>query len=288
MSDRVEVIDTHVHIVAQDEQAYPLNPAGLPGAWYREAPYSAEAFIDCMHDAGVDRAVLVQPVGAYSFDNRYTADSMQAHPGLFAGACCVDVNGPQPGAELRHWLQERGMQGVRLFALDLEGPGWLAEPVAQPLWECAAELGAHVIVTIFPHQFPQLRAMLQRYPQVRVSMDHCGFPPVNGPPWSDSAALTDLVEYDNLYLKVTSHVFHSVIDQGYHPSQWVQHLVSHFGADRLMWGSDFSQTHGAGYVELVVLAREAFAGLPAADRDLCMGGTAARLWPVLQPAAAVP
>ncbi len=282
MSDNIQIIDTHVHVVAEDEAAYPLKPGGLPGAWYREAPCSAEAFVSCMSDAGVSKAVLVQPVGAYSYDNRYTADSVAAHPQFFAGACCVDVNGPDPGAELRYWIEERGMHGVRLFALDLEGPGWLDKEEARPLWECADELEAHVIVTIFPHQFPQLRKMLERYPNVRVSMDHCGFPSVLGPPWSDSASLTELVKYENLYLKITSHVLHSVIDQGHTGAEWVEHLVANFGADRLMWGSDFSQTHSGSYKELVELGKEAFSGLTTKDQQLCLGGTALRLWPCLQ------
>lgn len=283
MNDSVEIIDTHVHVVAQDEEAYPLSSAGSPDAWYRKAPYSAEAFISCMGDAEVAKAVLVQPVGAYSFDNRYTADSVAAYPHLFAGACCVDVNGPDPVAQLRYWIEERGMHGVRLFALDLEGTGWLEKPVAQPLWECADELAAHVIVTVFTHQLPQLRAVLTRYPQIRVSLDHCGFPSVNGPPWSDSATLTDLVEFENLYLKVTSFVLHSVLDKANNPAEWVAYLVAHFGANRLMWGSDFSQTHSASYSELVDLARDSFGGLSAADQSLCLGGTAASLWPCLQP-----
>lgn len=282
MTDSFEIIDAHVHVVAADEETYPLNPAGLPGAWYREAPYSAEAFMSCMDDAGVARAVLVQPVGAYSFDNRYTADSVQAYPERFAGACCVDINGPDPAAELRHWIAERGMHGVRLFDLDINGSGCLDQPVAQPLWECADELGAHVIVTIFAHQLPQLRTVLQRYPQLSVSLDHCGFPAVNGPPWSDAASLIDMVDCDNLFLKITTHLLHSVVENGHSPAQWVEHLVAHFGADRLMWGSDFSQTHSGTYVELVDFAREAFGTLSSADQRLCLGGTAARLWPCLQ------
>ena len=288
MNNRFEIIDAHVHVIAEDEAAYPLNPAGLPGAWYREAPYSAEAFIPCMSDAGVAKAVLVQPVGAYSFDNSYTADSVKAYPQLFAGACCVDVNGQDPVAELRYWIEERGMHGVRLFDLNLEGTGWLDKPVAQPLWECADELAAHVIVTIFTHQLPQLRAVLKRYPQILVSLDHCGFPSVDGPPWNDSASLTDLVEFENLYLKITIHVLNTVLEKANTPAQWVEHLVAHFGANRLMWGSDFSQTHSGSYVELVDLAREAFGGLSAKDQSLCLGGTAASLWPCLQSANTSP
>ena len=57
--------------------------------------------------------------------------------------------------------------------------------------------------------------------------------------------------------------------------------VSGFGADRLLWGSDFCQTHDRSYAELVALGAGAFAGLTAADRALCQGANALRLWPGL-------
>ena len=84
------IVDSHVHVVAHDQSAYPLSPRPLSGDWYREAPHSAEDLLALMDATGVDRAVLVQPLGAYSFDNRYTADSAARYPDRFASACCVN------------------------------------------------------------------------------------------------------------------------------------------------------------------------------------------------------
>ena len=68
---------------------------------------------------------------------------------------------------------------------------------------------------------------------------------------------------------------------GGRPQEFIAELVSHFGADRVMWGSDFCQTHDRTYAELVALARDAFGDLPRDAEALCLGGTAARLWPSL-------
>ena len=54
------LVDTHTHAVASDAARYPLQPGGLPGAWYLEAPHTAEQLIELMDGAGVARAVLVQ------------------------------------------------------------------------------------------------------------------------------------------------------------------------------------------------------------------------------------
>ena len=69
------MIDTHTHIVSDDFTRYPLEPRDLSGKWYLEAPHTAEQLTACMDEAGVAQAVLVQAVGAYSYENDYAADS---------------------------------------------------------------------------------------------------------------------------------------------------------------------------------------------------------------------
>lgn len=269
------IVDTHTHIVAEDEQRYPLSPRPLSGEWYKEAPCSADRLLVKMEETGVDRAVLVQPMGAYSFDNRYTADSAVAHPDRFVSACCVDLDAESPVETLTHWVQEKGMRGVRLFAL-ARGDSWLAKPRTFPVWERAAELGIHVIVTIFGHQLDDLRRMLERYPSIDVSLDHCAFPNMTAPD-----TLFAMADLGNLHLKVSTHVLDAATSFEGSPQPFVHRLVDVFGAQRVMWGSDFCQTHDRSYAELVDLGRAAFAELDRHDRDACMAGTALRLWPSL-------
>ena len=273
------IVDSHVHVVAADEAAYPFTPRKLSGEWYREAPHSAEDLIALMDTNGVDRAVLVQAVGAYSYDNRYAADSAARHSDRFASACCVDVDAAGARETLSEWLGARGMQGVRLFAIGAD-PCWLAEDRIAPLWQVAAEQGAHVIVTLLSHHLPQLEAALTRFPDVPVSLDHCGFPPLTSAAGAGAEALFALAEHANLHLKVSTHVLDAAAKLGA-ASEFSEALVARFGAERVMWGSDFCQTHDRSYAELVELGRQAFGTLPDAARDLCLGGTALRLWPAL-------
>ena len=54
-----------------------------------------------------------------------------------------------------------------------------------------------------------------------------------------------------------------------------------FGAERLVWGSDYPQTHDRTYGELVELGRASCAGLRDATATRVLGGNALRLWPTL-------
>ena len=285
------IVDSHTHVVSRDEARYPLSPAGLdqgtgterrPAAWYREVPVTAEELLERMDAAGVARAVLVQAVGAYSYDNEYAVDSAAAHHDRLASVCSVDVAGdPDAAATLCRWVAG-GARGVRLFTVTQPEGQWLDEAIAEPVWRCAADLNMPVVVTILARQLDKLRNALRRHPDVPVALDHCGFPDLRGgPPFARVDGLLALADLSNLRLKVTSHVLGQALRGGVEPAEFVLHLAKRFGADRLLWGSDYSQTHFRDYAGLVELARQAAEGLSEADRAAFLGRTALELWPEL-------
>lgn len=266
------LVDTHVHVISDDQSRYPLQPAALPGTWYRDAPVTADELLALMGGAGVDRAVLVQPMSAYSYDNRYTADSARAHPDRFASACIVDVDGPDAPGELDRWVTEQGMGGVRLFGITNPPATWLGEPRCAAVIERAARLGAPVSVLCLSDHLPRVRRTLEQFPDVPITLDHCAF---------DAEAVLELADLPNLHLKVTTTLLDLSAEAGRVPQAVVAALADCFGADRLMWGSDFSQTHDRSYAELVAFGRDAVARLTEGEQHEVLGGTALRLWPAL-------
>jgi L-fuconolactonase len=266
------LVDTHVHVISGDRARYPQQPTSLPGTWYREAPVTAEELLELMDDAGVDRAVLVQPMSAYAYANRYAADSARARPDRFASACIVDVDGDDPVGDLDHWVNEHGMGGLRLFTLSAPIPTWLGEPRCAAVIGRAAQLGAPVSVLCLADQLPRLRRTLEQFPDVPITLDHCAF---------DPEAVLGFAELSNLYLEVTTTVLDMSADRGNEPRDVVAVLVDGFGADRVIRGSDFSQTHDRAYRELVAFGRDAVSRLSQTDQRLVLGGTALRLWPAL-------
>ena len=90
----------------------------------------------------------------------------------------------------------------------------------------------------------------------------------------------ELARFENLHLKVTTIVIDAANrGPGHGPPLRGAAWPSAFGADRLMWGSDYCQTHDRPYTELVRDGIEAFADLQGAQQEACLGGTALRLWP---------
>jgi L-fuconolactonase len=273
------IVDTHVHVVAADKERYPLRPTGVSLDWFRDVPVTVEDFLELMTAAGVDRAVLVQPMSAYGFDNRYVIDSAQTHSERLASVVIIDT-AHDPARRLRAMASE-GVSGVRLFAIGNPTLSRLDDPGALGLCEEAAELGLRVVVTILSDQLPELRAILERFPEVPIVLDHCGFPDLSGGrPYAKAADLFELATLPNLYLKASCHLLEQAQATG-DPRDLVDQLATAFGAEHLLWGSDYPQTHDRPYAALLELGRAACSRLTPADQRGFLGENALRLWPRL-------
>ena len=150
------LIDTHVHVVSDDEERYPLQPFGSgeaadflqPGAgWHREARLTTPALLAAMDTAGVDRALLVQALSAYGDDN-YAADSAAVHPERFASVGIVGVDDAEPAVRRAYWVEERGVGDARLFGWKDGGVTGPDDPRLVPLWESARKLGVPVVIFV--------------------------------------------------------------------------------------------------------------------------------------------
>ncbi|WP_419919700.1 amidohydrolase family protein [Candidatus Poriferisocius sp.] len=251
------VVDTHTHVISGDHQRYPLRVGDYPGVeWVHEAPITVEELRVEMGGAGVDRAILVQAQGAYGTDNSYIVAARSAHPGILGAVAIVD-----DPAELDP-LAAAGVGGVRLFAIG--GEGLLHH---EATWDAARRLGLRVSAATVPDHLPALGKALAANPDVALALDHCGFAP---------ETMGDYAHLPNLYLKVTPHV----LDSG-DPASVLQRLAEQFGLDRIMWGSDYSQTHDRPYRELVDQARAACSNMSTPEQAQFLGGTALDLWPEL-------
>lgn len=277
------IVDTHTHVVSHDEAVYPLGATELPnGTWWQDDRCDVDELIAAMDAASVDAAVLVQPSGPYSFDNRYLVDAHARHPRRSAAICTLDIDAaPERAAlEIDELVRTSGVGGLRLFALDFSGgEGWIGDQRTAPVWEQLDQFGIPAVPTVFAHQLPALARMLERFPHVTACLDHCAFPDLSDDPAAALEPLIALAALPNLLLKVSTFVLTAGPPDAVAAA--LEELRTHFGASRMMWGSDYPQSHDRSYPELVELAASATAAWPDVDREAFLGGTALTVWPSL-------
>jgi L-fuconolactonase len=283
------IVDTHVHVV--DALRQPLRPTGVGSRWWDAPDRDAGAFRAVMADQGVAAAVLVQPVGAYGYDNGYLLDAVAGGGPALRGVVAVDLDdrsrsASELAADVGSLAARPGVCGVRLFAV-APGSAWAgAEAVASPhsaagarvraVLGAARDTGLVVVLTVFSHQLAALAGVLAGFPELVVALDHCAFPDLAGARLAPGSALLAVRDHERVVLKVSSHLLEEAAAAG-DPAELVAELADVFGPRRLLWGSDYPQT-GDDYGALLTLARRAARRLPAPGRRDFFGGMAARIF----------
>jgi L-fuconolactonase len=278
------IIDIHPHVICPDTKRYPLAPlGGTQSTWSRDRPTSYDTMIKEMDAAGVAKSAIVQASTAYGHDNAYVAEAIAAHPKRFTGVFSVDVLAPDAVEKMKLWIGQ-GFSGMRLFTTGSTMPGqatWFDDPRSFPAWEFAGAAGLPVCMQMTPQGFPQLRGLMERFPRVRIILDHLARPQlVDGPPFAADQPLFDLARYSQVFLKVTPV---NVVPKDWGkatPESFFGAVIRTFGASRIAWGSNFPATAGP-LSDILKAAQSAFAFASAEERDWIFGKTAQTLYPRL-------
>jgi predicted TIM-barrel fold metal-dependent hydrolase len=277
-------IDIHPHVISSDTTRYPNAPVGgHKSDWSREKPVSAEQMISAMDQAGIAKSVLVQASTCYGHDNSYVADTVAAHPERFTGVFSVDPLVPDAPVKMRQWFA-RKLTGMRLFTAGSTMPNqadWVDDPRSFAAWQCAEELGIPVCMQMTVKAIPQLIHILERFPDVKVILDHLAKPSLaDGPPYAGAADVFRSADYKNLYLKLSPHTVAEARNGKATHETFFPLLVSKFGASRIAWGSNYPASKGT-LSEILKASQAALSVLPDEDRDWIFAKTALSLYPVL-------
>jgi predicted TIM-barrel fold metal-dependent hydrolase len=233
--------------------------------------------------AGIRKAALVQASTCYGHDNSYVADAVEAYPARFAGVFSCDILAPDACETMARWMA-RGLTGLRLFTTGSTMPGqasWLDDPRSFPAWRKAEETGLPVCLQMTGEGIPQLENVLQRFPGLRVVLDHLARPVQDdGPPYTAADSLWGLARFPGVYVKVTERNFVGASAGRATPETFFGRLVSAFGASRIAWGSNFPASERT-LPELLALAQDTLGFLTEKDREWIFSRTAQTLYPAL-------
>lgn len=278
------IVDIHPHIISTDTDMYPVAPVGgVRSKWSAKRPVTFEDLVAAMDEAGIDKAAIVHSSTTYGFDNSYVADCVTRMPQRFTGVFSIDVLHPDAVRTFDYWLT-RGMTGIRLFTggkTNQTAGEWLVDPRTFPVWERAAEIGMTIAIQTTPAGLHMVIELLERFPAVRVVLDHLARPDVeDGPPYSAAESLFALSNYDNLYLKLTPTACARTRLGSATPETFFPRLVRTFGADRIAFGSNYPASEGTlpGIVSEVLAC---LGGVSEEDRAWIMAKTAQVLYPAL-------
>ena len=267
------LIDSHVHVWKQD----PVFPFA-PGAHPQPENATAETLLSLMRANHVARTVLIQVIH-YKWDNSYLASVLKRYPRTFKGVCRVNPEDPAAPDHLSRLTEEQGFHGVRLSPSATAGGDWIRGPLMPPLWRRCAQLKVPMTILTPVTRLPDLIPLIEQNPGLTVVIDHMADSPLDQPKQLD--LLLALARYPKLFVKI-SHMW-SLSKQPYpYPdaAAQVKRLYDKFGADRLMWGTDWPIClKDLTYAQAVALYRDHLNFLSPKDRDQILYKTVQRVWP---------
>lgn len=256
------VVDTHCH---------------ASSVWFQPI----ETLLSEMNLAGVDKALLVQIRGEY--DNSYLVECMRRFPGRFSVIAIIDTDGPDAGEVLQEWVRQ-GCEGLRLWP-SARSSG--RDPLA--IWRRAAQLGIAISCggSLAEFASAEFESRFREFPNMPIIIEHLGGGGTDrSEGWTEYKKVLRLARYPNAYMKVPG--FGELCPRPMpmvHPNPFpqvpplVEMALEAFGANRLMWGSDFPPVaNREGYRNALKFPMEYIKFKSQEDKQWLFGETAVKLF----------
>jgi L-fuconolactonase len=225
----------------------------------------------------VKRTVVVQAAPTVD-ETRYLLDLARSEDSIAGVVGWVPLDSPDAPAIIDEFVHEPKFKGVRPMLQDLSDDTWIEHAPREQAIERLIDLDLAFDALIFTRHVPSLMKFAQRYPKLRIVIDHGGKPAIRDgvwKPWADG--ITQLAELSqNIYCKLSGLVTEAAPDPGDETLKpYVTHLIEQFGSQRLMWGSDWPVLNLNGsYTDWHATAKRLTAHLEKTEQEAIFGANA--------------
>jgi L-fuconolactonase len=270
-------IDAHQHFWHPGRGDYGWMPKDDP---ILSRPYAPAELWPQLQAAGVEATVLVQAAPSIA-ETEYMLGIADATPWVRGVVGWIDFENPRDLAELQRLSGHPKFKGVRPMIQDLPDDAWMLREDVQWAFRAICDLGLRFDALGFPRHLAHFLTILKRYPTMQVVVDHCMKPQIREKSaahfrfWADGMAR--IADETAAVVKFSALITEADADWTVDDLRpYTDHVFDVFGAERVMWGSDWPVCRLRGeYADWRHAALTLTQGLSEVDRALIYGGTAA-------------
>ncbi|KAK3035850.1 hypothetical protein RJ639_032987 [Escallonia herrerae] len=230
-----KIIDSHLHVWASPQQAadkYPYFPGQEP-----TLPGDVNFLLECMEEAGVYGALIVQPIN-HKFNHSLVTSVLKKYPSKFVGCCLANPAEDGSGVQqLEHLILKDGYRTVRFNPYLWPSGQQMTNEIGKALFSKAGELGVPVAFMCMKGlklHLSEIEDLCSEFPSTIVLPSHFTLP--HSKSWPDFHRQNSVlvhVKFSALFrVSRTPYPYEDL-------SQLLSQIVSSYGANRVMWGSDF-------------------------------------------------
>jgi L-fuconolactonase len=230
---------------------------------------------------GVAAGVLVQAAPTEA-ETAFLLEQAARHDAVRGVVGWVDLLAADaPDRIARLAASQPKLKGLRPMLQDIADTGWILQPALTPALEATAACGLVLDALVQPRHLRLLPALCARHPRLQVVVDHGAKPDIARgmwQPWADD--LRRVARETGAVCKLSG----LLTEAGPQPSRgaaarWGEHLLDSFGAERVLWGSDWPVLElAASYRDWWGDVQALLWPLPAAQREAALGANARRVY----------
>lgn len=278
----MDLIDTHQHLIWRDRLGYGWT-AGIPAL--AEGDFTPEDYQAQTKGQGIAGTIFMEcgvDDADYQAEARYVATRVGRDGILGQIASCR----PETDAGFDAWLEECGALQVKGFRRILHVvPDEMSQnEVFRANLRKIGRKGLPFDMCFLARQLSIAEALARACDGQQLVLDHCGVPDIAGGVFDDWAKGIDrLAALPHVSVKLSGISAYAAPGTASVEllRPWVGHVLDRFGADRVVWGSDWPVVLlGAGLLPWIEMTRNLLAGLSAGEQSAVGAGNARRIYRV--------
>ena len=267
-------IDAHQHFWALERGDYGwLTPDLAP--IYRD--FGPRDLAPLLVNAGIGGTVLVQAAPTEA-ETTYMLSLADANPTIKGVVGWVDFDSPDAPERIEELSRHKKLVGLRPMIQDIADPDWMLSPHLTPAFHTMVEYGLAFDALTLPKHLKNLAALLAQHPDLACVIDHGSKPDIASGALDNWATdMAHLAATTNARVKLSGLVPEAAKNwQADDLRPYTDHIIAHFGAARVIWGSDWPvATLASDYARWWTTTEDLLAGLPETDRAAILGLNAA-------------
>jgi L-fuconolactonase len=233
-------IDAHHHFWNPARGDYGWMPTDNATLYRHYGPADLAPHLDA---AGIQATILVQAAATIE-ESEYLLGLADATPHVAGVIGWVDFENPAHRDQLKRLAGHPKFKGVRPMIQDIRDDDWMLRNDVQWGFRAIVDLGLRFEALGFPRHLGNFLTILTRYPDMKVVIDHCMKPQIATGSDQDftfwAEGMTRLAEETGAFCKYSALITEASATWSTDDLRpYVDHVITAFGAERVMWGSDW-------------------------------------------------
>ena len=190
--------------------------------------------------AGIEKTIVIQATDTVA-ETEFLLDLAETHEFIAGVVGWIDMEAENALQTLERLARNPYFKGIRPMIQGIEDDEWILKPELDPVFDALEKMGLTFDALVLPHHLPHLLTRLVRNPNLKCVIDHAAKPDLRGgnlEAWRRH--MLRLANETSCLCKFSGLVTEARPDcsaQGLEPATDL--IVSSFGANRLMFGSDW-------------------------------------------------